>query len=163
MENARRFLLYFLPCLFLSLAFLVYPVYVIRPFRPQGVSELMAALTVLRYRPAVMALLLAAALLAVVWYWRREGRKLPRAAAAAGLLSVCGAAALSRVNIYEALMFHPLQRLAFSPATEAKLDGGEKVIAVRLGSAARAYPIRSLSYHHVANDILGGVPIVATY
>ena len=29
--------------------------------------------------------------------------------------------------------------------------------------SARAYPIRSLSYHHVLNDMLDGVPIVATY
>ncbi len=32
-----------------------------------------------------------------------------------------------------------------------------------LGDKARAYPIRSISYHHVVNDRLGGVPIAATY
>jgi hypothetical protein len=32
-----------------------------------------------------------------------------------------------------------------------------------LGSAARAYPIRGMSYHHVINDELNHVPIVATY
>jgi hypothetical protein len=28
---------------------------------------------------------------------------------------------------------------------------------------ARAYPVRSLSYHHIVNDVIGGVPIAATY
>jgi hypothetical protein len=44
-----------------------------------------------------------------------------------------------------------------------KLDGKEMVIAVNVGGAARAYPIRIISYHHIANDTVGGVPIVATY
>jgi hypothetical protein len=47
--------------------------------------------------------------------------------------------------------------------SEAKLDGDEQVIAVKIGDAARAYPIRSMSYHHVVNDTLGGVPLAATY
>jgi hypothetical protein len=37
------------------------------------------------------------------------------------------------------------------------------VIAVRIGGEARAYPIRSMSYHHVFNDVLGPDAIVATY
>ena len=37
------------------------------------------------------------------------------------------------------------------------------VIAVKISTYARAYPIRSLSYHHLVNDSLDGVPIVATY
>jgi hypothetical protein len=43
------------------------------------------------------------------------------------------------------------------------LDGAEEVIAVHIGTAARAYPVRSMSYHHIVNDVLGGLPIVATY
>ena len=69
---------------------------------------------------------------------------------------------LARVNIYE-LMFHPVVHASFSDAQAVKLDGAEKVIAVRIGGEARAYPIRVLSYHHVLNDLVGGVAIVATY
>jgi len=60
-------------------------------------------------------------------------------------------------------MFHPSGRPTFSAAGQAKLDGDEMVIAVKVGRSARAYPIRSMSYHHVVNDVLDGVPIVATY
>ena len=37
------------------------------------------------------------------------------------------------------------------------------MIAVKIGGEARAYPIRSMSYHHVVNDVVGGAAIVATY
>jgi hypothetical protein len=50
-----------------------------------------------------------------------------------------------------------------SAAGESKLDGGEMVIAVKIAGSARAYPIRSMSYHHIFNDVVGGEPIVATY
>src|ERR1019366_2153673 len=67
-----------------------------------------------------------------------------------------------RVNIYE-LMFHPLIHPSFTAARDVKLNGAEMVIAVRNGAEARAYPIRSMSYHHVVNDVLGGAASVATY
>ena len=73
-----------------------------------------------------------------------------------------GTALLCRINIYE-LMFHPFERPSFSTAGQVKLDGDEKVISVSGGKVARAYPIRVISYHHVINDDLAGVPIVATY
>jgi Protein of unknown function (DUF3179) len=158
----RRFLWYLLPCLLVSLGLLVYPIYVIRPFRAQGPRELMLALGVMRYRPAALGVCVGLVFAAMASYWRKERRWPRRAASAAGLLAVCAAALLSRVNIYE-LMFHPIERPAFLAAGASKLDGGEKVIAVRLGGQARAYPVRGMSYHHVVNDQVGGVAIAATY
>ena len=69
---------------------------------------------------------------------------------------------LSHVNVYER-MFHPMGSPSFETAQATRLDGKEMVIAVDIGGAARAYPIRILSYHHIANDTVGGVPIAATY
>ncbi len=79
-----------------------------------------------------------------------------------GAVFICVLAALARVNIYE-LMFHPDDRPTFAAASRTKLDKDEKVIAVRSGAAARAYPIRIISYHHVINDVLDKAAIVATY
>lgn len=53
-------------CLGLSFFCLVYPIYVIRPFRHQGVRELAAALVILRFRPVATALCAVVALLAVI-------------------------------------------------------------------------------------------------
>ena len=37
------------------------------------------------------------------------------------------------------------------------------VLGVTLNGEAAAYPIRQLAYHHVVQDVVGGVPIVVTY
>jgi len=158
----RRFLLYVVPCLLASFCLLVYPVYVIRPFRAQGVRELAVALAVARYRAPFMVASVAAVFVALVWYWRRERRWLRRIASAAAPLAVVAMALASRVNIYE-LMFHPLGPPAFMAAGQSKLAGDEMVIAIHVSTVARAYPIRNISYYHVVNDLLDGVPIVATY
>ena len=149
-------------CLFVALFLLAYPLYVIRPFRYQGARELAFALNVLRFRTMfnISLAVLAGALL--VYLWRTRPRWTPRIFALLCTVLVIGCGILSRVNVYE-LMFHPLTRISFSLASKAKLDGDEEVIAIQVGSAARAYPIRSMSYHHIVNDVLAGEPIVATY
>ncbi len=120
------------------------------------------ALAVTRYRAAFMVALLALAFIALIWYWRREPRWFRRTVSAAAVLAVGAMALASRVNIYE-LMFHPLGPPAFMAAGQSKLDGDEMVIAIRVGTAARAYPIRDISYYHIVNDLVDGVPIAATY
>lgn len=145
-----------------SFLLLAYPIYVIRPFRYQGPTELAVALQIIRFRPALeIGIGLLAAVLAFM-AWKRASRPLPRIAAVllAAFTVTCGV--LSFVNIYE-LMFHPLRRPVFKEASRTKLDGAEQVLAVKLGRDARAYPVRVISYHHIVNDVLAGEPIVATY
>ena len=153
------------PALFLMLAslavgifFLGYPNYVIRPRRPKGPRELQAALFVLQYRPVAEILCVVLAWGALVWFLRSKPRLASRIGAIAVTVLVFAAAALSRVNVYE-IMFHPAGVPSFEPVRETKLDGDEKVLAVH----ARAYPVRSISYHHIVNDVEGGVPIAVTY
>ena len=69
---------------------------------------------------------------------------------------------LARFNVYE-MMFHPMGAPAVESAAIAKVDPDDMVIAVKLNGSARAYPIREMGYHHIANDWVGGEPIVATY
>jgi Protein of unknown function (DUF3179) len=159
---ARRASILLVVCLIFSLFCVVYPVYVIRPFRAQGARELAMALLVMRFRLAVTVASAVAALAALIAYWRAQPGTWRRALATVGAVLVCGLAALARVNIYE-LMFHPDERPAFRTAAQVKLDNDEKVIAVKIGGIARAYPIRNISYHHVINDVLDKTAIVATY
>jgi hypothetical protein len=145
-----------------SLISVAYPVYVIRPFRAQGASELAAALVVARFQRLLTAISAGAALLAMVGYWREKPRMWRRVLAGAGAGLVAVLAFLARVNVYE-LSFHPIDHSSFAAASEVKLDRDEKVISVLIGGEARAYPNRSMSYHHVVNDVVGRVAIVATY
>jgi tellurite resistance protein TehA-like permease len=161
-RSRTTFALILLSCLAVSLICVVYPIYVIRPFRHQGARELAAALVVARFRPVATVLAALTAVLAAIGHWRVQPLKWRRGLAAAGAALAIVLAFVARVNIYE-LMFHPLVHPRFTAAREVKLDGAEMVIAVQIGAEARAYPIRSLSYHHVVNDVLGGTAIVATY
>ncbi len=141
-------------CLAVSLICLAYPMYVIRPFRAQGANELAVALAIIRFRPVVTMLSALLSIGIVIRYHRIL------AICLAALVCVC--AVLAWVNVYE-IMFHPLDHPAFAAASDVKLDKDEKVIAVKMGSVARAYPVRGMSYHHVINDVLNNVAIVATY
>jgi hypothetical protein len=40
---------------------------------------------------------------------------------------------------------------------------GDMVLATTLRGEAVAYPVRQLAYHHLVEDAVGTVPIVATY
>jgi len=141
---------------------LAYPIYVIRPFRHQGPHELAAALAVIQIRPVVTVLASLAAALFLWLYGRSQPRRTGRIRATAAVLAVWVCAALSHVNVYER-MFHPMGSPSFETAQATRLDGKEMAIVVKLGGVARAYPIRILSYHHIVNDTVGGVPIGATY
>jgi hypothetical protein len=77
------------------------------------------------------------------------------------LLAMAGAA-LTHVNIFER-MFHPYDAPFFASADEVKADADDKVLAVRVGDEAKAYPIRTMGYHHIVNDVVGGRPIAVTY
>lgn len=51
----------------------------------------------------------------------------------------------------------------FEPAADASLAPTEPVIALEIGGDARAYPLRTLLWHEIVNDTVGGVPVVVTY
>ncbi len=158
----RNPFVWLLTCLIASCLLLAYPIYVIRPFRHQGSTELSIALQIMRLRPAVVILLALVAVLVAVLAWTRVSRLLARAAVVLLAAATVIASALSFVNVYE-LMFHPVRRPTFKDVSGTRLADGEQVIAIKQARTARAYPIRVISYHHIVNDVLGGLPIVATY
>jgi hypothetical protein len=52
----------------------------------------------------------------------------------------------------------------FRPAREETAIGDrEPVLTVELGGEVRAYPIRYLMWHEIANDTIGGVPVAVTF
>jgi hypothetical protein len=138
------------------------PMYVIRPFRAQGTRELALALSVIRIRPvlSIIAVLIAAGAAIPLWrHYRTIGKRL-LVLQAVVLAAVFGA--LSWVNVYE-IMFHGAGAPQFVSAKDAKLEPDEMVLAVNVERASRAYPVGYIAYHHIVNDRIGSVPIVATY
>ena len=164
MQSSNRvIILISIVCLAASLAALSYPMVVMQPFRAQGARELAAALMIMRIRPWLTIISALGAVIAAVMYWRSGPSRLwKRLLFASGALLTVLVAVLARIDVFE-IMFHPVDRPSFAEGSASKLDGREKVIAVKIGGQARAYPVRSISYHHVVNDVVDGAAIVATY
>jgi hypothetical protein len=161
---ANRKLLWAALSLCASVAFvaLIYPIYVIRPFRAQGEDELAMALTLKHWAPAAAFVAAVGSALAAGLLWRTSPRAMSRAMALALAGFAAIFAALTHINVYE-LMFHRIDAPQAIAAADAKLEKDDMVLAIRANGHSRAYPIRAMGYHHIANDWVGGVPVVATY
>ena len=147
----------------LALAFALYPLYIIRPFREQQPAPLQRALwVIMHYRPILIIVFLLLSLCAV-WLWRRAGWVARVLLVAPALAIALLAAVVSWVNPFEKLMFHAFGEPRYLTIQQAGIDAKDMVIAVTLGGESRAYPIREMGYHHIVNDRLHQLPIVVTY
>ena len=53
---------------------------------------------------------------------------------------------------------------SFEPVSKiTNLGEQEPVITLRIAEQVRAYPLRVLTWHEIANDTLAGVPVAVTY
>ena len=139
----------------------MFPAFIIRPFRYQGPRALLWAMA-LRQRAPIASLLCALVsllLIAMLWRGSNKSRKAVLSLAA---IAVTFSAVMSRLNYFE-WMFHPVDSAKFEAESSSKLGADEMILAVRYGADARAYPIGEMAYHHVLNDVVGGVPIAVTY
>ena len=60
--------------------------------------------------------------------------------------------------------FVPLDNPAIVSADEATfLQPDDRVLGLTVGGESRAYPISMMTFHHVANDELGGLPVLVTF
>jgi Protein of unknown function (DUF3179) len=150
---------------FVAFVVLAFPIYVIRPFRPQGAEELAVSLVISRWSPLMTAICAGTSIVLAMVLTQRisSGRIwLKRSGAIFIALFVIAIAIASRVNIFEK-MFHPITAAQFLPAAQANTDDREMVLAVKIGAEQRAYPVAIMAYHHLLNDSLGGTPLVVTY
>lgn len=137
------------------------PAFIIRPFRHQGPGALTLALALRQRAPwgTLAAALACLVFVLVLWGAANRWRKI---ALALVMVLVAFSATMARLNYFE-WMFHPVDSPQFEAESASKLDKSEMILAVRFGSDARAYPISEMAYHHVLNDVVGGVPVAATY
>ena len=137
------------------------PAFIIRPFTHQTPAGLTLAMALRQRAPwgtlatAFVSLVIALALWKSINLWRKI-------VLAVVMVMVTFSAVMARLNYFE-WMFHPVPSAQFESASTSKLDPSEMILAVRYGSDARAYPIREMAYHHVLNDVVGGVPVAVTY
>ena len=90
-----------------ALAVFVYPMYVIRPFRAQGATELAVALAIKQGGVWVTVGCAIAALICLRVLFQRPSRLAARVVAIVFTALACGSIWLARFNVYEK-MFHPI-------------------------------------------------------
>lgn len=145
------------------LTMVLIPVWLIQPFRPQSERGLELSYALRRWSPITTMAAAAVALALVVWLWRGARRWWRKALLILVLLPLLAATWFSRQNHFE-WMFNPLPNAAYARAGEdGFVTDTDMVMAVRLNDEAVAYPVRLMAYHHIVQDVVGGVPIVATY
>ena len=97
----------------LSLAFVVTPVYLIQPFKPQTPRALEVGYELRRFAPWLTIVAALAGLALVVTIWRRSRRRWAKAFAVVLFVPVVASVWLARQNVYE-VMFNPLAVLSLS-------------------------------------------------
>jgi hypothetical protein len=147
----------------LALTVVLVPVGLIRPFAAQPPWSVALAFALRRWSPLITLGTLVLVLLVGARLWRTPRRPLPRAGVALAALLALSSAWLSRQDYFE-WVFRPLPDPRFVRAKAAAFVApGDMVLAVAGNGEAAAYPVRQLAYHHLVEDAIGGVPIVATY
>jgi len=146
-----------------AVAIVIAPAWLIQPFRHQTPRGIAVSFTLRRFAPIVTAaVLLASGVLAAV-LWRRARPLAGRIPLVLCVALAAGAAWIARQNHFE-WMFAPLEGARFAPVSDAPFMGdADLVLAVTRGADSAAYPVRQLAYHHVVQDVVGGVSIVVTY
>jgi hypothetical protein len=139
----------------------IFPAFIIRPFRYQNPRGLFMAMAI-RERAPLVSLLCAIVCLVIVYLLWQSSNKWKKAMLSVAVILVAFSAVMSRLNYFE-WMFHPVDSAKFEAESASKLGADEMILAVRYGADARAYPIREMAYHHILNDVVGGVPIAVTY
>jgi len=146
-----------------AVALVMIPMVLIQPFAPQTPGNISLAFALRRWSPALTLVLLAGVLLLGARLWGARSRVLPRIVVALAGLVVLASAWMARQDYFE-WMFAPLPDARFVRAAQASFVApGDMVLAVAERGDQAAYPIRQLAYHHLVNDAVGDVPIVATY
>jgi hypothetical protein len=151
----------FFSFVFVAVGLFFVPAFIIRPFRYQSPRALLLAMSLRQHAPLFTLIAGLACFIFAFALWGRIGRW-RKALLAFTLVVVAFSAVMSRLNYFE-WMFHPIDGPQLLAQSESKLDPKEMIMAVRFGSDARAYPINQMAYHHVLNDVVGGVPVAVTY
>lgn len=146
----------------LSLALVAVPLWLIRPFAPQTPEGLAVSYALRRWAPLATVAAVAAALLLAAVLWR-NGRWWSRALVVLAFVPLLGAAWQARQNIFEKMFAPPAETLSASAAEAGWVEGADTVLAIALNGEAAAYPVRQIAYHHIVQDVVGGVPVAVTY
>jgi len=147
----------------ISVVLVLTPAVLIQPFRPQSTRALEISYALKRWSPTVTAIFLAAVVLCSILLWSNARRWWRKGLLVLLVLLAIAPTWFARQNHFE-WMFNPLKNSAYvKPAEASFIDDKDMVLAVKINNEAVAYPVRLMAYHHLVQDTVGGVAVVATY
>lgn len=146
-----------------SLALAIVPAWIVQPFKRETMEGLTRAYTLKSWSPLLTLICAALVFATVILLWRGARRWWRKALLVLALLLTLVGAWFARQNHFQ-WMFNPIHDVAYAKVSDANfVEADDKVLAIEVHGEAVAYPVRQLAYHHVVNDVIGGLPIVATY
>lgn len=147
----------------IAFAFIFIPMYLIQPFAPQTERALAISYFLKIWSPIVTPLLTVGVIGLVVVAWRNSKRWYSKVPLVLPIFLSLVFAWFAQQNHFE-WMFNPLTSSDFAKASEVDfVKDDEMVLAVKINGDAVAYPVSLMAYHHIAQDVVGGTPITATY
>lgn len=147
----------------LAATIVIIPAWLIQPFAPQTQRDLDTSFFFRNWSPTVTLLATLLALLLATYIWINSRRWFGKIALVGPLVIVLLFTWLARQNHFE-WMFNPLASASFISAQNVDfVADNEMVLAVNINGEAVAFPVRQMAYHHVVQDVVGGMPITATY
>lgn len=147
----------------LAVTLVILPLWLDQPFSTQTPAIMAAVFRMRAWAPALTLIAALGTLGAAAWLW--PGRRILARALLVLLAAVpAGATWLARQNPFE-WMFNPVRAAEYATLDQASafVADDDMVMVVSLNGETAAYPVRQLAYHHIAQDVVGGVPIVVTY
>ncbi len=105
---------------------------------------------------AAAALLLASPAIAQVDRWTAEGWRTDFTRTSVDLAEIRNVIPRDGIPAINGPLFVPA-------AADVDLVDREPVIGLVVNGDARAYPLRIMMWHEIANDVVGGVPVAVTY
>lgn len=146
-----------------TLAFVVVPVLLIQPFRPQTARSLAVGYELKRWSSWATPALALLSLVVAAIIWRNSRRSYAKVLLVLLLVPVPISVWFSRQNHFE-WMFGPLVEASYVPADKVDfINDGDMVLAVEREGERVAYPVRLMAYHHLVADSVGGTPLLPTY
>jgi amino acid transporter len=139
------------------------PVWFIKPFNAQTERQVEISYLLKSWSPILTIVFALLAIGLAVFIWKNSKRWFGKAALIIPLLIIFVFTWFARQNHFE-WMFNPLENTKFARISEADfVKDDEMVLAVNINGDAVAFPVRQMAYHHIAQEVVGGTPITATY
>src|SRR5215470_10777445 len=149
--------------LVVTVAVVAIPVWLIQPFAPQTTRDLTISYYLRTWSPWLTILFSLAAILLAVFMWRKARRWFTKIPVLLPLPIIFFFTWFAQQNHFE-WMFNPLHQAKFASVADTDfVKDDDMVLTVKIKGDAVAFPVLQMAYHHVAQDVVGGTPITATY